>query len=195
MIATLAVAGIAALSALGDGARTYSIVYETEDAASASVVRETLTIQSQSGRTYVVVANANGAAAGFPTVLAPDGESAAATSDPAIVCYDMAMSLVAQHERAPAGPLAVLFSFGGRPTEIPLRVKRTQLANAPLVAEGQVGGATVDTRIDLNDGDLSDAVLQELTFGGTPTRVVSRTICSLGTTVRSATPAPAIERT
>jgi hypothetical protein len=184
-----------ALAAETEGTHSYLVIYEADDAASTSITRETLTIQTKQGRTYVVIANADGAAAGFPAALAADGEIEGEPGEPAIVCYNVAMSLVAQHERNPAGPLSIVLSLGGRPAPVPLTVQRQPASSSEIVATGQLGGAAVDTRIDLDAGSLSEATVLELSFGGAPPRVLGRTLCTMGSASRATPVEQPVERT
>jgi hypothetical protein len=179
--ACLALLGATALTtgiAGADATRVYAVVFQVEDAASATVTRETLGVENAQGHTYVRLANANGATAGFTATLAPDGEIENEPHEVALICYNMATSLIAQHARTPKGPLSLVVLVDGRPAAVQLGLRPGGANASDIVATGRYASAVVNARIATDGGLPTNAAFEEVALSGSPARVRSRTMCA-----------------
>ena len=198
----LALASAAPAHADDEDARSYVARYELETAAGIVRASETLGVRREHATSFVSVASQNGALVSLPTEFAADGEIIANSFDPSVTCYNMAAAALYSSDSAPSQPAAVYVRLGDATIAVPVTFAQTQRSGDERTLAGSgarslefastservTAAISIDARIAVRAGALSDVTFDEVTFVGTPAKAVSRMTCSLARTRRALPP-------
>ncbi len=186
------------------GGLTYAVRSVATSSAGVSSVSELLVLQQNENRATVTVSDTSGAALTLPTQVMADGEIAANSGDPAVACYNNAMTLLASGDRSHASG-AVFVSFGSSVVRIAVPLREVQDTGGIQAFSGTgsvrfaIDGpaAQVPVRIEsaaslLAAGNqLEQATIETHTLIGNSAELTGRNVCTLARMGRPGT-APAI---
>lgn len=117
----------------------YLVTLTMEDASGRAIAEELLSFVSDRGVTFATLRNRAGDSAVTQVVVKPNGTIDASTPDPAIACYNVAMSILADGSttRSSASWLAV--AFQSYVVRVPLRLTTAEFSDGThgIVAEGR----------------------------------------------------------
>lgn len=177
----------------GTGVLAYVVQTTFATSAGTSSVSELLVLQRSGDRAIVTVADQGGAALSMPTQVMTDGEISANSSDPAVACYNNAMTLLAASDRSGNPRGAVFVSFGPNVVRVavPLQRARDTVAGQAFSGTGSVrfeAGASsesipvrIETTANLfeSGGTVARAAIETHTLVGSPERLAGKAACSL----------------
>jgi len=117
----------------------YLVTLTMEDASGRATAEELLSFGSDRGVTFATLRNRAGDSAVTQVIVKPNGTIDASTRDPAITCYNVAMSILADGSttRSSASSLAVVFQ--SYVVRVPLQLTTAEFSDGThgIVAEGR----------------------------------------------------------
>jgi hypothetical protein len=173
--------------------KTYVVTTIGASAGGNAVAREVLSIKPAGSASRIALASADGSVLSMPVTFTSQGEIATNSQDGSVVCYNMAMGVIARVRHPDGPPPTVLLQFGGSVVQVPLVVRMTQthgnLRTTALSGTSTGVYATSDTAVDAGilinasvqqvGDDLHAATFDEVHYAGAPARVVARSTCTL----------------
>jgi hypothetical protein len=173
--------------------KTYVVTSIGASAGGNAVAREVLTLNPAGNASRIALASADGSVLSMPVTYTSQGEIATDSQDSSVVCYNMALDVVARVRHPSGPPPTVSLQFGGSVVRVPLVVRMTQThgslrttvlsgtstgeyaGNLTAVDAGIVVSASVQ---EVGD-ELHAATFDEIHYLGVPARAVARSTCML----------------
>ncbi len=180
-------AGQPALSA----SAVYLVTSTVETANGRMISEELLSFVSQSGTTFATLRNWNGGSASAQVEVKPNGMLDVATSDPAITCYNVAMSVLSDGGTTQSATSSLAIAVPPYVVRVPLRLATAELSDGThvIIAEGSATITVPDSATPLTlvvDGGVTSrqrtlllARFRETTVLPSSGAVVAQTTCSV----------------
>lgn len=174
--------------------KTYVVTTIGASADGNAIAREVLTLEPAGRASRIALASSDGSVLSMPVTFTSQGEIATNSQDAGVVCYNMAMDVVARVHRPDGPPPQVFLQFGGSVVQIPLVARMTQtqgslrtmsLSGTSKGVYADANGTAVDAGVIINarvqqvGGDLNAATFDEVHYLGIPARAVARSTCTL----------------
>jgi hypothetical protein len=173
--------------------KTYVVMTIGASAGGNAVAREVLTLYPAGNSSRIALASADGSVLSMPVTYTSQGEIATDSQDGSVVCYNMAMDVVARVRHPSGRPPTVFLQFGGSVVQVPLVVRMTQthgsLRTTALSGTSRGVYAANDTAVDAGivisasvqqvGDELHAATFDEIHYLGVPARAVARSTCIL----------------
>ena len=151
-----AASALVAASMVGQGLAVaspdgYLVTLTVEDASGRATAEELLSFVSERGVTFATLRNRAGDSAVTQVVVKPNGTIDASTPDPAITCYNVAMSILADGSttRSSASSLAVVVQ--SYVVRVPLQLTTAEVSEGThgIVAEGRAAVTAANGQVPL----------------------------------------------
>jgi hypothetical protein len=184
--------GDARAFAAEDDVRMFAVTSQSDSGGQVAATRELLAIGSDSGKSFVRISNGS-ASASFAADMASDGEISTQNPDAAVICYNMAASVVAAYDKNPKGAVPLYMRFLDQIVPVPLTIHTQEDSNGTsllsfkgrsvgTIANDQnsvPSGLFVEGQIAEQRGSVESATFSEVTLVGVPAQRMSGTNCSL----------------
>ena len=142
--------------------RSYLATYEYDMAGKSARMSETLTVHDGDPQPSVSLASTSGAVLTQPTTFQEDGEISGQTSDPSVLCYNMAAATLFSTLHSPDKPASIFVRVGDSSVGIPMHVKASAVSSDGSREFVAVGEQT----IAIKDGDGENAIPAQLMVQG-----------------------------
>ncbi len=188
----LLAATVAAEQPALSGPAVYLVTSTVETANGRMISEEVLSFVSQSGTTFATLRNRNGGSASAQVDVKPNGMLDIGTFDPAITCYNVAMSILADGGTTQPATSSLTVAVPPYVVRVPLRLTTAEFSDGThgIIAEGSAtitvpdGTATpltlvVDGGVTSRQRALLSARFRETTVLPASGAVVAQTTCSV----------------
>jgi hypothetical protein len=177
-------------------ARSYLATYEYSMGNKTARMNETLILNDADPDPSVTLASTSGQARTAPMHFAADGEIEGASSDPSVLCYNMAAATLYAAIHTPDRPASVFIRAENGSVAVPMTMKMTDAASdgsREFVGEGQQTIAVqngdgddaipaqmvVAARIRVLGDAIENVVFSEATALGNASNIVNQQTCTL----------------
>jgi hypothetical protein len=174
--------------------RSYLATYEYSLGNKTARLNETLILRDADPDPSVTLASTSGQSQTAPMRFAPDGEIEGTTSDPSVLCYNMAAATLYAAIHTPDRPAPVFIRVGNGTVAIPVRMTMSDAASdgsrefvgngLQTIAIQNGSDATpaqmvVAARIRVLDNQIQNVVFSEATAVGSASNIVNQQTCTL----------------
>lgn len=176
--------------------RSYIATYEYSMGNKTARLNETLILRASDPDPSVTLASTTGQALTAPMRFAADGEIEGTTSDPSVLCYNMAAATLFAAIHTPSQPAPVFIRVDNGTVAVPIQLTRTDVASdgsSEYVGTGQRTIAiqsgngddaipaqmVVAARIRVVDSAIQNVVFSEATAVGNASNIVNQQTCAL----------------
>jgi len=171
----------------------YLVTLTMEDASGRATAEELLSFVSERGVTFATLRNRAGVSAVTQVVVEPNGTIDASTPDPAITCYNVAMSILADGSTTRSSASSLAVAFQSYVLRVPLRLTTAEFSDGThgIVVEGRAAVMPTNEQaslILLVDGGITSRQRILLSARVRQTTVVSSTGGALAQTTCVVTP-------
>jgi hypothetical protein len=191
--------------------RSYVATYEYSMGNKTARLNETLMLHDADPEPSVTLTSTAGQVLTTPTRFAPDGEIEGSSSDPSVLCYNMAAATLYAALHTPDRPAPVFVRVNNGTVAIPVALTASDAASdgsREFVGNGERTIAIRDgngedavpaqmavaARIRVVDGEIENVVFSEATAVGNASNIVNQQTCTLspGTALPSAAAGTAV---
>jgi len=193
--------------AASENPRSYIATYEYDMNGKSARMSETLTVHNGDPAPSVTLANTSGAVLTQQTQFEEDGEIAGDSTDPSVLCYNMAASTLFSKLHTPNKPASVFVRVADASVGIPMEVTAAAAASdgsRDFVAVGQQTIAIhdgngdnaipaqmiVQAKMRMVGNEIENVVFSEATAVGNASNIVNQQTCTLNPGVALPAAAP-----
>ena len=135
-------------AAVPDG---YLVTLTTEDARGRTTAEELLSFGSERGVTFATLRYRSGDSAVTQVVVNPNGTIDARTPDPAITCYNVAMSILADGSTTRSSASSLAVAFQSYVVRVPLQLTTAEFSDGThgVLAEGRAAVTPANAQASL----------------------------------------------
>lgn len=191
----------------GENPRSYIATYEYDTAGKSARMSETLTVHDGDPQPSISLANMTGAVLTQQAQFEADGEIGGSSSDPSVLCYNMAAATLFSALHTPDKPASVFIRVGDSSVGIPMHVTASAAASdgsreflasglqTIAIKDGDGENAIpaqmiVQAKMRMLGNEIENVVFSEATAVGNASNIVNQQTCTLnpGVALPAATP-------